>query len=64
VRSASTLLPVVALPPFAAILVLGEKAMASVLDGQSPGRWLVTLGVAAIVYVALGILLYGVAEES
>lgn len=62
--SQNTLLPIIALPPFAAILVLGEKAYASSLDGGALARWLISLGVAAVAYLALGTLLYGVSEES
>jgi heme exporter protein B len=60
----STLLPVVALPPLAGVLIAGEEAMRASLTGGSSLRWVVFLAAAAVAYVALGILLYGMAEES
>lgn len=60
----ATLLPVVALPPLAGILVAGEKAFAACITGTSLVRWVIFLAVGLIAYLAVGILLYGVAEES
>lgn len=60
----ATLLPIIALPPFAGILIIGEKSFASALTGDSVLRWLVFLTIALAAYVALGVLLYGIAEES
>ncbi len=60
----SSLLPVVALPPLAGILVAGEKAFGACIAGTSQTRWLIFLAVALVAYLALGVLLYGVAEES
>jgi heme exporter protein B len=64
VRDHATLLPIVALPPFAAILVLGEEAMASAITGGALAKWIILLAVACAAYVAVGVLLYGVSEES
>lgn len=60
----ATLLPIIALPPFAGILIIGEKAFSGALTGDSVVRWILFLALALAAYVALGILLYGVAEES
>jgi heme exporter protein B len=63
-RASATLLPIIALPPFAGILIVGEKAFASALVGGALARWLAFLALALAAYLALGVLLYGVAEES
>ena len=63
-KTNATLLPVLALPPFTAILIAGERAFSSVLDGGSPWRWLGFLGFALAAYGAAGVVLYGVAEDS
>lgn len=63
-KTHATLLPVLVLPPFAAILIAGEKAFASSIQGSSPWRWIGFLGFALLAYVTAGVLLYGVAEES
>jgi heme exporter protein B len=60
----ATLLPVVALPPLAGVLIAGEESMRASLTGTSSLRWVVFLAASAVGYVALGILLYGLAEES
>jgi len=60
----TTLLPIIVLPPLAGVLIAGEEAFASALTGSSATRWVVFLAAAAVAYAALGVLLYGVAEES
>ncbi len=60
----ATLLPVVALPPLAGILVAGEKAFAACITGAGVTRWVLFLIAALVAYLAIGVLLYGVAEES
>jgi heme exporter protein B len=60
----ATLLPIIALPPFAAILIVGEKAFASAVVGGALARWLLLLALAVVAYLGVGVLLYGVAEES
>lgn len=63
-RAHVTLLPIIVLPPFAAILIVGEKAFAAALSGGAVARWLVFLSLAFAAYAAVGLLFYGVAEES
>jgi heme exporter protein B len=60
---AGTLLPLLVLPALAPVLIAGERATASILDGGGPGRWGIILGVMAAVYVAVGVVLYGPLEE-
>jgi len=60
----ATLLPIIVLPPLAGVLIAGEEAFAGVLTGSSTLRWVVFLAAAAVAYAALGVLLYGVAEET
>jgi heme exporter protein B len=60
----ATLLPIVALPPLAGILVAGEKAFSACISGAGVARWMIFLSVALVAYLAVGVLLYGVAEES
>jgi heme exporter protein B len=61
---ASTLLPLLALPALAPVLVAGERGTAAVLAGGGPGRWAVVLAVMAVVYGAVGVVLYGPLEET
>ncbi|HEY8081089.1 MAG TPA: heme exporter protein CcmB [Acidimicrobiales bacterium] len=61
---ASTLLPLLVLPALAPVLIAGERGMAAVLAGGGPGRWAVVLVVMAVVYLAVGVLLYGPLEET
>jgi heme exporter protein B len=61
---ASTLLPLLVLPALAPVLIAGERGMAAVLGGGGPGRWAIVLVVMAVVYVAVGVLLYGPLEET
>jgi len=58
-----TLLPLLVLPALAPVLIAGERGTAAVLAGGGPGRWAIVLGVMAIAYLAVGVLLYGPLEE-
>lgn len=62
-EAAATLLPVLVLPALAPVLIAGERGTAAVLSGHGPGRWAVVLGVAAVAYLAVGVVLYGPLEE-
>jgi heme exporter protein B len=59
----ATLLPVLALPAFAPLLIAGERSFADAVHGGALLGWWVIVVVALVAYVALGILLYGVLEE-
>ena len=61
---AATLLPVLALPAFAPLLIAGERSFSAALNHGGIWRWWLILSVALAVYSAIGILLYGVLEES
>jgi heme exporter protein B len=63
-NAAATLLPVLSLPAFAPLLIAGERSFNSALHGGALLQWWVISTVALAVYLALGILLYGVLEES
>lgn len=65
-RVRATLLPLLFLPIAAPVLIAGAKAFdASVATGSGSGaRWLGVLAVFALVYSALGVILYGPLEES
>ena len=58
------MLPVLSLPAFAPLLIAGERSFNSALRGGALLEWWVISVVALAVYMALGILLYGVLEES
>jgi len=60
----ATLLPVLALPAFAPLLIAGERSFSAALHGGGLWEWWVIVSVALVAYVAVGILLYGVLEES
>jgi ABC-type transport system involved in cytochrome c biogenesis permease component len=60
----ATLLPVLTLPAFAPLLIAGERSFSSALHGGALWEWWVILAVALAAYLAVGILLYGVLEES
>jgi heme exporter protein B len=60
----ATLLPVLSLPAFAPLLIAGERAFSAALHGGSLWQWWVISLVALVAYLAIGILLYGVLEES
>lgn len=61
---AATLLPVLALPAFAPLLIAGERSFSAALNGGGLWQWWVIVSVALAAYLALGVLLYGVLEES
>jgi heme exporter protein B len=60
----ATLLPVLTLPAFAPLLIAGERSFSSALHGGALWEWWVILAVALVAYLAVGILRYGVQEES
>ncbi len=60
----ATLLPVLALPAFAPLLIAGERAFSAALAGGATGEWWVITLVALVAYLAIGVLLYGVLEET
>jgi heme exporter protein B len=60
----ATLLPVLTLPAFAPLLIAGERSFSAALHGGALWEWWVIVVVALVAYGAVGILLYGVLEES
>jgi heme exporter protein B len=60
----ATLLPVLSLPAFAPLLIAGERSFYSSLHGGALWQWWVISLVALAAYLAVGILLYGVLEDS
>ena len=60
----ATLLPVLSFPAFAPLLIAGERSYSDALHGGALWQWWVISLVALAAYVAIGILLYGVLEES
>jgi heme exporter protein B len=60
----ATLLPVLSLPAFAPLLIAGERSFSAALSGGAVWQWWVISLVALVAYLGLGILLYGVLEES
>lgn len=63
-EGAATLLPAISFPGFVPLLIAGERAYHSALAGGALWQWWVISLVALAAYVALGVLLYGVLEES
>jgi heme exporter protein B len=63
-NAAATLLPVLSLPAFAPLLIAGERSFSASLHGGALLEWWVISVVALAVYLGMGILLYGVLEES
>jgi heme exporter protein B len=61
---APTLLPILALPAFAPLLIAGERSYHAALAGGGAGRWWLVDAVALVAYLGAGIVLYGVLEES
>jgi len=59
-----TLLPMLALPAFAPLLIAGERSFSDALHGGGLWQWWVIVVVALVAYLGVGILLYGVLEES
>jgi heme exporter protein B len=62
--NAGTLLPALALPAFAPVLIAGERAFSSLITAGPLARWVWLLSVALGTYACVGILLYGALEES
>ena len=60
----ATLLPILALPAFAPLLIAGERAYSAVAYGGNLKVWWGLLLVSTVAYLILGILLYAVMEES
>ena len=60
----ATLLPVLSFPAFAPLLIAGERSFSATLHGGTIWQWWVISLVALAAYVGVGILLYGVLEES
>lgn len=60
----ATLLPAISFPGFVPLLIAGERAFSAALYGGGLWQWWVISLVALAAYVALGVLLYGVLEES
>lgn len=63
-NGSATLLPVLSLPAFAPLLIAGERSFSAALYGGALWEWWVISLVALAGYLAVGILLYGVLEES
>ena len=63
-EGAATLLPMLSLPAFAPLLIAGERAYSAALYGGALWEWWTISLVALAAYVGLGVLLYGVLEES
>jgi len=63
-QGAATLLPVLTLPAFAPLLVAGERSFSAALTHSGLWEWWLIVAVALVAYVGVGILLYGVLEES
>ncbi len=62
--SAATLLPVLALPGFSPLLIAGERSFSAAAAGGATGSWWVITLVALVVYLAAGVVLYGVLEDA
>ena len=62
--SSATLLPVLALPAFAPILIAGERSFSSLISAGSLSRWVLLLIFSLVAYGSIGVLLYGALEES
>jgi heme exporter protein B len=62
--SSATLLPILSLPAFAPLLIAGERSFSAAITHGGVWQWWIISLVALAVYLALGILLYGVLEES
>jgi heme exporter protein B len=60
----ATLLPVLSFPAFAPLLIAGERSFSAALHGGALWQWWLISLVALVAYVGVGILLYGVLEES
>ena len=62
-EGAATLLPLLALPAMAPLLVAGERAYSAALTGAGLWQWWLILATALVAYLGLGVLLYGVLED-
>jgi heme exporter protein B len=62
--SGATLLPVLAIPGYAPLLIAGERGYSEAIAHASVGRWWAISLISFVVYSALGVLLYGVVDES
>ncbi len=62
-EGAATLLPLLALPAMAPLLIAGERAYSSALSGAGLWQWWLILLAGLVAYVGLGVLLYGVLED-
>jgi heme exporter protein B len=62
-NSSLTLLPVLALPAFAPLLIAGERAYSAVVYGGELKVWWSLLVISLIAYSSVGVLLYGVIGE-
>ncbi len=60
----ATLLPILSFPAFAPLLIAGERSYSAALHGGALWQWWVISLVALVAYLSVGILLYGVLEES
>ncbi len=65
-RVRDTLLPLLVLPVLAPVLLAGSKAWEAALNGNaaSGGQWLKILIPFAVIYLVVGILLYGPLQEA
>ncbi|HQT99450.1 MAG TPA: heme exporter protein CcmB [Acidimicrobiales bacterium] len=63
-EGAATLLPMLSLPAFSPLLIAGERAYSAALHGGALWEWWTISLVALAAYLGLGVLLYGVLEES
>jgi hypothetical protein len=55
---------VLSFPAFAPLLIAGERSYSDALHGGALWQWWVISLVALVAYLAIGILLYGVLEDS
>lgn len=63
-NGSATLLPILALPAFAPLLIAGERSYSAVIYGGDLKVWWSLLLISLVAYTAAGILLYGVMEDS
>jgi heme exporter protein B len=63
-QAPATLLPLLSFPAFAPLLIAGERSFSAALHGGSLWQWWLISLVALTAYLSVGILLYGVLEES
>jgi len=65
-RVRDTLLPILVLPVLAPVLLAGSKAWAAALSGNTASgtQWLKILAPFALVYLVVGLVLYGPLQEA